>query len=107
MPTLPNLELDPLPGAETEAIAIAKMLNTQAIVGEDATESVIVPQMKSARIVHLATHGLLQEVKQLQLNTPGAMVFASSRQDDGLLTSQEIIDLPSSAISRRSHVIDI
>jgi len=95
-PTMPKIgnpprQLDPLPGSEQEAIIIAKLLNTQAITGSQATKSSIVQQMLKARIIHLATHGLLNEVKRRDL--PGAIALAPSGNDDGLLTSSEILDL--------------
>ncbi len=62
MPTIvefgkPPEKLRPLPGAETEAKEIAQLLNTTPLIGNRATESVVVQKMPSARIIHLATHG--------------------------------------------------
>ncbi|MEG4355793.1 CHAT domain-containing protein, partial [Microcoleus sp. Aus8_D1] len=87
----PPRQLPPLPGSEQEAITIAKILNTQAITGSQATKASIVQQMLKARIIHLATHGLLNEVKRRDL--PGAIALTPSGNDDGLLTSREILDL--------------
>jgi len=53
--------LSPLPGAEQEALEIASLLKTKAITGEDATEPIVIAQMLKARIIHLATHGLLED----------------------------------------------
>lgn len=101
-PTMPSLPLAlgeesqplaPLPGAEQEAIAIARRLNTQPIVGDRATESAIVQQMASARIIHLATHGLLDELKHLGLGVPGALALTPSGNHDGLLTASEILSM--------------
>ncbi len=95
-PTMPKIgnppsQLDPLPGSEQEAITIAKLLNTKPITGSQATKASITQQMLKARIIHLATHGLLNEVKRRDL--PGAIALAPSGNDDGLLTSSEILDL--------------
>ncbi|MEG4441699.1 tetratricopeptide repeat protein [Microcoleus sp. AT9_B5] len=95
-PTMPKIgnpprQLDPLPASEQEAITIAKLLNTQAITGSQATKASITQQMLKSRIIHLATHGLLNEVKRRDL--PGAIALAPSGNDDGLLTSSEILDL--------------
>ncbi|MEG4147172.1 CHAT domain-containing protein [Microcoleus sp. Pol12B5] len=95
-PTMPKIgtpphQLPPLPGSEQEAITIAKILNTRPITGAQATKASIVQQMLKARIIHLATHGLLNEVKRRDL--PGAIALAPSGNDDGLLTSSEILDL--------------
>ncbi|MEG4399782.1 CHAT domain-containing tetratricopeptide repeat protein [Microcoleus sp. N9_A4] len=87
----PPRQLAPLPGSEREAITIAQLLNTKPITGSQATKASIVQQMLKARIIHLATHGLLNEVKRRDL--PGAIALAPSGNDDGLLTSSEILDL--------------
>jgi CHAT domain-containing protein len=83
--------LEQLRGAEQEAIAIAQILNTKAIIGDQPTKAVITQQMPNARIIHLATHGLLDDVKKLPI--PGAIVLAPSDNDNGLLTAGEIVDL--------------
>ncbi len=87
----PPEQLQPLPGAENEAIAIAKLLNTKALTGKQATKTAILPQLSQARIVHLATHGLLDDFQGL--GTPGAIALAPSGRDNGLLTASEILDL--------------
>jgi CHAT domain-containing protein len=84
-------QLSPLPGAEQEALEIAKMLNTKALTGSKATETTVKQLMQSVDIVHLATHGLLDDFKGL--GVPGAIALAPSGQDDGLLTSGEIFDM--------------
>ena len=102
MPPLPTLlpqsrqTLSALPRAEQEAIAIAQQLQTQPLIGDAATETVVVQRMATASVIHLATHGLLEYgnpqasgVRDL----PGAIVLARSDQDDGLLTSSKILNL--------------
>jgi CHAT domain-containing protein/Tfp pilus assembly protein PilF len=93
MPKLPiaNEQLAPLPGAEKEAINIAKLLQTQAIIGKQATETAMVQKMNKVKIAHFATHGLLDDFKGL--GVPGAIALAPSGKDDGLLTSGEILDM--------------
>ncbi|BAY98878.1 TPR repeat-containing protein [Tolypothrix tenuis PCC 7101] len=93
MPKLPiaNEILEPLPGAEAEAKKIASLFKTQAIIGSKATETSMVKQMNQAKIIHFATHGLLDDFKGL--GVPGAIALAPTRQDDGLLTSGEILDM--------------
>ncbi len=71
----------PLPGAEQEAISIAELLHTQALIGDAATEMAVVQRLSQARIIHLATHVLPEA---------GVIVLAPSAQDDGLLTGEEI-----------------
>ncbi|MEG4520194.1 MULTISPECIES: CHAT domain-containing tetratricopeptide repeat protein [unclassified Microcoleus] len=85
----PKRQLSPLPGAEAEAIAIAPLLNTQAITGAQGTKAQIVQKMPQASIIHLATHGLLDDVRGLG----SAIALAPSGSDDGLLTAEEIFDM--------------
>lgn len=108
-PTMPSIpveigekpqQLPPLPGAEKEALAIAKLLQTRAIIGNEATKSSIVQQMLKSRIIHLATHGLLDDFNGS--GVPGAIALApdspssaSKEQQsgiNGLLTADEILD---------------
>ena len=88
-PGEPKQQLSPLPGAEAEAIAIAPLLNTQAITGAQGTKAEIVQKMPQASIIHLATHGLLDDVRGLG----SAIALAPSGTDDGLLTAEEIFDI--------------
>ncbi|WP_293149836.1 MULTISPECIES: CHAT domain-containing protein [unclassified Microcoleus] len=88
-PGEPKRQLDPLPGAEAEARAIAPLLKTQAITGAQGTKAAIVQKMPQASIIHLATHGLLDDVRGLG----SAIALAPSGTDDGLLTAEEIFDM--------------
>jgi CHAT domain-containing protein/tetratricopeptide (TPR) repeat protein len=88
-PGEPKQQLSPLPGAEAEAIAIAPLLKTQAITGAQGTKAEIVQKMPQASIIHLATHGLLDDVRGLG----SAIALAPSGSDDGLLTAEEIFDM--------------
>ncbi|MEG4353677.1 CHAT domain-containing protein [Microcoleus sp. LAD1_D3] len=85
----PKQQLSPLPGAEAEARAIAPLLNTQAILGAQGTKAAIVQKMPQASIIHLATHGLLDNLNGLS----SAIALAPSGRDDGLLTAAEIFDM--------------
>ncbi|MEO1187237.1 MAG: CHAT domain-containing protein, partial [Cyanobacteria bacterium J06636_27] len=114
-PTMPKIgfppvQLSQLKGAETEVKAIAKLFNTTALTGNQATKSTVLRKMPSARVIHFATHGLL-DGKDFGERTPGALAFApssgrSGRMDElfsagviqfdvneGLLKTTEIIDL--------------
>ncbi|MEG3891476.1 CHAT domain-containing protein [Microcoleus sp. Z1_A1] len=88
-PGEPKQQLSPLPGAEAEARAIAPLLKTQAITGAQGTKAAIVQKMPQASIIHLATHGLLDDVRGLG----SAIAMAPSGSDDGLLTAEEIFDM--------------
>ncbi|MBD2119500.1 CHAT domain-containing protein [Trichocoleus sp. FACHB-262] len=99
-PTMPNVPsengersqpLYSLPGAEREAKMIASLLNTEAITGSAATKATVMARMGDAQIIHLATHGLLDDFRGLGI--PGAIALAPSGQDDGLLTANDILGL--------------
>jgi len=99
-PTMPKVHLTPdqdpvqlvsLPGAEREAQTIGTILNSQPLLGGQATEAVVRQRMQTARLIHLATHGLLDDVEGL--GVPGALALAPAGPDDGLLTASEILNL--------------
>lgn len=106
-PTMPKRQvgeklesLTPLSGAESEAEEIAKQLNNvekfnrkpiQPLIQDEATEAVIVKRMANAQIIHLATHGLLDDINGV--GAPGAIALAPSGNDDGFLTTDEIMNL--------------
>ncbi|MEM8641800.1 MAG: CHAT domain-containing protein [Cyanobacteria bacterium P01_G01_bin.54] len=96
MPDIPAVpdgtraSLAPLPGAEAEAKAIATLLDTQPLIGAAATESRTVERMQTARVLHFATHGLLEANSNGYTN---ALALTPAGQDDGFLTVQEIITL--------------
>lgn len=87
----PPESLRPLPGAEREAKVIASLLNTQPIIGKNATKIAILQKMVKAAIIHLATHGLLDDFREI--GTPGAIALSPLGEDDGLLTTGEILKL--------------
>lgn len=97
MPSLgsPPIQLPTLLGAAKEAQAIAALLNTTFLTGDKATKIEVVNKMKSARFVHLATHGLLEEYRKGEI--PGAIALAPSSKDgqtdDGFLTASEIVTM--------------
>ncbi|MBD2069516.1 tetratricopeptide repeat protein [Leptolyngbya sp. FACHB-671] len=94
--TSTEVPLASLPGAEREAEAIAQFLNTEAIIGEAATETAVTQQMPDAQIIHLATHGLLEygiPSDSGVLDVPGAIALTPDGSDDGLLTSAEILEM--------------
>jgi len=99
-PTMPSVsfntnqppeKLEPLPYSETEAIAIAQLLNAEPLTGDKATKVAVLQQIERARIVHLATHGILDDVEGL--GVPGFIALAPSNGDSGLLTANEIFNL--------------
>ncbi len=96
-------KLSELPQAEREALDIARILNTNPVIRNNATKAYILNKMPSARLIHLATHGLLEygtsngQVSLQGLGIPGAIALTPSNNNDGnndgLLTANEIINL--------------
>lgn len=80
-----------LPSAKQEAVKIANLLKTKPLIGDQPTVATVLKQMPSARIIHLATHGLLDDVKKLGI--PGTIVLAPDGKDNGLLTASDILKL--------------
>jgi CHAT domain-containing protein len=52
-------EYDNLPYAEQEAKAIGELLGTKPLIGQQATEKNILNQISQAKIIHFATHAIL------------------------------------------------
>jgi hypothetical protein len=77
------------------AEAIATILQTQAITGENATKAVITDQMLNTRIVHLSTHGYFDHSQKSGI--PGTIILAPSMEpeddDDGGLNAIDILQL--------------
>jgi CHAT domain-containing protein/Flp pilus assembly protein TadD len=92
-PVMPK-PLEQLPQAEQEALDIAKLFKTTAIIGAQATKANILEKLPKARLVHLATHGLLEYGdRNTGLGIPGAIALAPSLKDNGFLTASEILNL--------------
>lgn len=81
--------LEPLEGMQAEATEIATLLKTQPLIGAQATKAAILPQLQQARMVHLATHGLFDEVTGLG----SKIALASTNPAEGYLTAEEILSL--------------
>jgi tetratricopeptide (TPR) repeat protein len=77
---MPN-HLEPLPGSEREAIAIAQTQSTSPLIGAAATETAVKQSWHTARALHFATHG-----------DPGWLALTPDRANDGLLTVAEIFN---------------
>lgn len=86
MPLAPDgTQLVQLDGAEKEAVSVGSILKTTPLIGAQADKKVVINKMRSAAIVHFATHGLLDKVEG---DIPGAIALTN-----GLLTANEIFDL--------------
>ncbi len=101
-PTMPRLgeqSLAPLPLSETEAQKIAALVQSTALIGDAATKQTVMQRMAQAKLIHLATHGLLEYGQDLgETDVPGAIALAPDAQPtgkapNGLLTASEILNL--------------
>lgn len=100
-PTMPSLPaqgsdspqlLNSLPGAEREALSVASLLNTQALTGNQATKAEIVRLMPQERIIHLATHGLLDLDANLnELGDPLNENAQTARESNVIVTPGSVI----------------
>ncbi|GBE93395.1 Fis family transcriptional regulator [Nostoc cycadae WK-1] len=97
-PTMPkiaraiNQAPQPLPqliNAEQEALAIADLFKTKALIGSQATKAAILPLLPKAKIIHLATYSVLDDIKRQGI--PGGIALAG--ENNGLLTASEILNL--------------
>ncbi len=82
-------QLSPLPGAEAEAKHLGQVLGTEPLIGDAATESAVAARMEGARILHFATHGLLEAEDAYSQSLLSSLAFAPSEGDDGFLTAKE------------------
>lgn len=88
-----EIALQRLPGAEQEAKDIGTQFDVTPLIGNAATESKVRQQIELSRIIHLATHGLLEygNPKDSAISdTPGAIALAPDDTHDGLLTAAEL-----------------
>jgi len=93
-----RLALSPLPGAETEAAAVARQLGLPApLTGEGASESVVRQRLGQAPVVHLATHGYAYAAEAR--SRASFVALAADPGHDGLLTVGEVADDPALALS--------
>ena len=100
-PTMPKIvlnagapaeQLEALPGADKEAREIAEIFNTKAITGDGATKAAVTQQMAQANYIHLATHGLLEDLDD-KAKIPGTIALAPVGKDDGLLSANEVLNM--------------
>jgi tetratricopeptide (TPR) repeat protein len=83
---LPNL-----PDSGKEATAIAANFGAKPFIANAAGKATILQLLPQRRLLHLATHGLLEGFGDPLI--PGALVLAPDKNDDGLLTAKEVLGL--------------
>lgn len=83
------LPLPALPAAEKEARAISTLFRADALVGPSATKRTVVARMPTARIIHLATHGIMDRDED-QSRYFDTIALAPGDGDNGYLAAREI-----------------
>jgi CHAT domain-containing protein len=83
------LPLPALPAAEKEARDISTLFRANALVGPSATKRTVVARMPTARIIHFATHGIMDR-DEGQSQYFDTVALAPGDGDNGYLAVREI-----------------
>src|SRR5262249_24481500 len=83
------LPLPPLPAAEKEARDISALFRADVLVGASATKRSVVAHMPTARIIHFATHGIMDRDED-QSRYFDTIALAPADGDNGYLAAREI-----------------
>jgi CHAT domain-containing protein len=88
-------DLGPLPDAREEVQAIRSTYDerSRVLIGSQATETAVKELAPRFDVLHLATHGILDDAAPMY----SALVLAGSSADDGLLEAREMMELDLSA----------
>ncbi|HEY0320353.1 MAG TPA: CHAT domain-containing protein [Pyrinomonadaceae bacterium] len=82
-----NWKVPPLPGAEEEALAIAKMINARPLIRRRATKRRVMARAANADFLYFATHGIASSDDPLT----GGFLFLTDRSlTKGFWTAKEI-----------------
>ncbi len=83
-----------LPGTSVEAKSVAALYGVKPLIGEEASEANLRTKLAGARVIHLATHGYLNELipmsSGLLLTVPKMEPKEDETDDDGALQAWEI-----------------
>ncbi|HEY9869087.1 MAG TPA: CHAT domain-containing protein [Candidatus Obscuribacterales bacterium] len=85
--------LGALPYAEKEVRQIAELFGPERStveIGQKATKAAFKRLCSTCSVIHLATHGLIDEERPME----SSLVLAPEGSDDGLLTVKDILELP-------------
>lgn len=86
-----------LPHAAREVAEIGRLYgasNSRILVGERATEQALRTDLNRATVVHLATHGILDDVSPMYSHLMLTPLAEQSSDSDGRLEAWELIDTP-------------
>ena len=72
-------------------MAIGEMFGVKPLIGAAATETEIKKRMDQARVIHLASHGLLESRDVFNAPYLSAIALAPTADDNGFLTVREVM----------------
>ncbi|MCP4442980.1 MAG: CHAT domain-containing protein [Aureispira sp.] len=81
--------LEPLPGAQKEAKEIAKTLGGDSYIANQATEAQFKEVANQYSVLHIATHGLLNDVEPQY----SSLIMTAEGKDDGILHAFELYSM--------------
>ncbi|BDS15128.1 CHAT domain-containing protein [Aureispira anguillae] len=81
--------LPPLPGAQQEAQQIANMFGSIAYLGADASELKFKEQAQYYSVLHIATHGVLNDLDPLF----SSLILKNQGKEDGILHAFELYNM--------------
>lgn len=79
-----------LPFAEVEALWIAELLGTRAVVGKSATPGRLLRDLVSAELIHIASHN---DLEHQDGRVKGALLLAADADGTNTLSAERLIDL--------------
>lgn len=88
-----DVELEPLPYSGSEVENITTLWQGSEYLGLEATESNFKQNSKNSKIIHLATHALLDDHNPMY----NKIVFSNEDVEDGFLYTYELFDMQLSA----------
>jgi CHAT domain-containing protein len=87
LPESTNWSVPPLPGAEQEAQAVAKMVNATPLLGREATKAEIVSRAGKSSLLYFATHGVASGQNPL---SDSFLMLSAEKFEQGWWTAREI-----------------
>jgi tetratricopeptide (TPR) repeat protein len=113
-----------LPGAHQEAITVAEVYGTKALVGDAATVANFSAALRTTSLVHVAAHGLIRadnplfsslqladgpltvyELERLDSNLDTVVLAACESGRDVVLAGDEMLGLSAAFLSRRTRTV--
>ncbi|HEY7180344.1 MAG TPA: CHAT domain-containing protein, partial [Blastocatellia bacterium] len=87
--------LDPLPEAEQEVKALGRLYgaHSKVYIGAEASEDRLKAEATQARVLHFATHGILNNASPMYSHLVLSQVAQGDTNEDGLLEAWELMEM--------------